>query len=228
MFAAISQRNVPFRNLRMDGLETNYFDFFLKFRVKLIPMPNIGKDVINFLAKIQVKFIILSGGNNVNPRLYDKNAGFDPDSSIKRDETEKAMIGYAVKNKLPVLGLCRGIQFINVYFNGSLIKDLKGENYNHVGITHSLSIVDKKAEKFFGKKTFKVNSYHNQGIDKKCLSNELKAFAISDDGLIEGAFHPRYPIAGVIWHPERESPDNKINEKIINAFLERKLFWKEI
>ena len=107
------------------------------------------------------------------------------------------------------------------------MQNIKGKyKSNHVGVNHEISIVDKKASDFLGKNRFIVNSYHNHGIDENSLSNRLKAFAISNDSLIEGFYYPNYPIAGILWHPERNGSDKKMNKKLIRAFLDRKLFWK--
>jgi len=94
-------------------------------------------------------------------------------------------------------------------------------------VTHTVRIIDEKTSKFLNKKKIMVNSYHNQGMDNNSLSPELKPFAISEDGIIEGIYHPKYPIAGVLWHPERKSTDEEINKKIIEAFLNEKLFWNK-
>ena len=120
------------------------------------------------------------------------------------------------------------MQFINVFFKGGIIQDIKAKTgISHIGINHSVRIIGDRASEFFNKKEFMVNSYHKQGIDKNSLSAELKPFAISEDGIIEGVYHPRHAIAGVQWHPERKSQNEEFNKSIINAFLNRELFWKK-
>ena len=119
------------------------------------------------------------------------------------------------------------MQFMNVYFNGSLINikmDTKSKT-GHVASNHRIEITNQNAQKWIDH-SFNANSYHNNGISKKALSKELRAFAESEDGLIEGVYHPKLPIAGIMWHPERKSPDEIVNRRIINAFLKRELFWK--
>jgi len=74
-----------------------------------------------------------------------------------------------------------------------------------------------------GKKA-KVNSFHNYGITKKDLSKSLEAIASTEQGVIEAVYHPNLPILGLEWHPERLSPDDKINDLIIDSFLAGGLF----
>ena len=216
MFIAISQDNIDLGvKGYADSLENNYPNYLKKFGIKLIQIPN-GFDINEYFNNFPIKGIILTGGTNIGKRPI-------------RDQTEEKLLDLAIKRKLPMLGICRGIQFINHYFGGNLIQNIKEEikdNVGHIATTHKIKLSE-DTQKFFGKDIFIVNSFHNQGINEKNLSKELKIFAISkEDGIIEGIFHPKYPIAGIEWHPERESPDKEFNKKIINAFLKRELFWR--
>ena len=171
--------------------------------------------VDEYFKNIKIDAIILTGGTDIGKRPI-------------RDETEKKLIETAIKNNIPLLGICRGIQFINHYFGGNSIniKEEVKNNVGHVAVTHEIKLLG-DAQKFLGKDKTIVNSYHNKGVNEKTLSKELKVFAISEkDKIIEGIFHPKYPIIGIEWHPERESPDEEINKKIINASIDKKLFWK--
>ena len=67
-----------------------------------------------------------------------------------------------------------------------------------------------------GKKAM-VNSYHHWGITIAGLAPPLEPFAISD-GMVEGFYHPTLPIVGIVWHPERKSPDEMFNEKVMKYF----------
>lgn len=199
MFIAISQRNDKNKyGVLVDSLENTYFNYLNKFKINLIPIPN-NPNSINSYFKLPIERIILSGGNDI-------------ESSKKRDETETKLLDFAVQNKIPVLGICRGMQYINIFFGGSL-------SYisNHVATNHKVKIENSY---------FNVNSYHNMGVKEKDLALRLKAFAKTNEGIIEGIYHPFLPIAGIQWHPERNSPNKDINEKLINAFLNKNLFWK--
>ena len=227
MLIAISQRNDKnkYGDL-VDNLENNYIDYFEKFGIRLLPIPNSTKEVTYYLENFPVKGIILTGGNDINPNLYGENIKEGLAVSKERDEIEKKLMEVAVKERLPVLGICRGVQFINVYFGGKLIniKEVVGEKIKHVASYHTVTISD-EANGIFGNK-METNSYHNYGITLKTLAHKLKVFAKTSDGIVEGLYHPELPIAGIEWHPERKSPNQKENDKLVKAFIKRELFWK--
>ncbi|MBI2101470.1 gamma-glutamyl-gamma-aminobutyrate hydrolase family protein [Candidatus Woesearchaeota archaeon] len=210
-----------------DALENDYIGYYEKFGIALVPVPNVSRNLDKYFKEMPIKGIILSGGNSINPALYGakpKNGDF----SNERDATEKKIIEIALKRKLPLLGECRGGQFVNVFFGGKLVQDIEEKTgISHVRVKHDVQIMDKKAEKFLGSKKFVVNSYHKQGVDKSTLSRQLKPFAVSDDGIIEGFYHPKHMIAGILWHPEREGCDKETNKKLVKAFVEGKLFWEK-
>lgn len=213
MLALISQREVVNGfGRRVDVLEQNYIQFLDKFRIKLIPVSNSFTD-LNDYFELPIDLIILSGGNNVDPSLYDKEIGEVSDVSVNRDNVERKLLEFAISKKIPVFCICRGAQFLNVFFGGKLIR-VK----NHVGVKHKVR-VDLFDNDFF------VNSFHHYGLD--ALSPKLKPFAIAGDGTIEGFYHPDYYMAGIIWHPERLGGDDDFNFKLLDAFLKKELFWKK-
>ena len=228
MLIAISQRQDKNKyGSYIDNLDAAYIEYFGKFEVKLLPIPNSAKDVDYYFKELPIDQVILSSGNDINPRMYDSNEKSES-ISVERDLTEKRILELAIKNKLPVLGLCRGLQFINVFFGGKLI-DIKRHAQSkteHIASVHKINTKSRAAAKLIGN-NFDANSYHNNGISKKALSKDLRVFAESSDGLIEGVYHPKLPIAGIMWHPERKSPNEIVNKKIINAFLKKELFWKK-
>lgn len=151
--------------------------------------------------------LLLSGGDDIDPMLYggDKDA-HNTSLDKKRDCFELEMIDKAYKKKIPILGICRGAQLINIYFKGSLyptILDL--DEY----IIHKNSIfpVKKVIVKIFSKlftivrhKEIVANSIHNQAI--KEVGENLKVSA-TDDRIIEAIEKKDYPfLLGVQWHPE--------------------------
>jgi len=208
MLIAISQRNDKNKyGIFVDSLESNYVEYLERFGASVIPIPNSPRNLKSYFEEIPIQGLVLSGGNDIG------------DSEL-RDNLERKMLEFAIEKKLPVLGICRGMQFINDYFGGKLEKVQK-----HVRVDHKVEFSDDKIKEFFGE-TFKTNSYHNYGINDSGLSPEFRVFARASDGVIEGLYHPKYCIAGIQWHPERDSPDKKINAKIINAFLDRELYWK--
>lgn len=135
---------------------------------------------------------ILTGGNDLAFLPEVKNI------APERDFTEKVIMGYAAENQLPLLGVCRGMQMMNVYFGGSLIP-LQG----HVSNRHRVSIMPNKG---ITATYNEVNSYHNWGISVESLSEELKVEALADDNTVESVRHKVLPWLGFMWHPERENP----------------------
>ena len=174
--------------------------------------------------------ILLTGGDDVHPRFYGSreihypNA---PDEFVEaRDEFEIKTLAKAQKNKLPVLGVCRGLQLINCALGGTLKQDLGELNKIHrrvteVDKTHQVKISDNTQLKEIAKvDKGEVNSSHHQSIDK--LGKELKINSIAMDGTIEGIERIDGPFfLAVQWHPERMNDlDGPLSRNIKNAFLE--------
>ncbi len=197
-----------------DFLFIDYGQFFEQFSLKLIYIPNFSKQPESYFDDLNLKGLILSGGQ--------------PDP--QRDAMEKKLLELAIERNLPVLGICRGMQFINLYFGGSLTPDLQilnqGNNY-HIKKTHSIEFSDSAVIDLLGKKETKVNSYHQHGIQESQLAEPLKSLAVSTkDGIIEALYHSQLPIVGIQWHPERAGSSFQDDAKLIQAFIERKLYWR--
>lgn len=148
--------------------------------------------LLKFLKNFNSKGVLLTGGDNFGDF---KN----------RDQTEFFLIEYAIKKKIPILGVCRGMQIIAKFF-GKNTKKID----SHVRKKHIIKSLTKK--NIYPKK---VNSFHNLTISM-CPSN-FHITAISLDGSIEAIKHRKLKIEGWMWHPERENP--LLKKDIIN--LER-------
>ena len=176
----------------------------------IIPM-NQDIDVI----KEQIDHIdglILSGGHDVSPRYYEQ----DPHKSLggilpERDEFDFKLIEFAKNKGIPILGICRGLQILNVYFGGSLHQDLslnKNETIKHDQVssptvtTHSVNLNDESIlKKLFDEDSIMVNSFHHQIIDR--VADGFIVSAKSNDGVVEAIEKPDYKfMLGVQWHPE--------------------------
>ncbi len=218
MLAAISQRNdVNKHGASYDNLEVNYVNYFEKFGIKSILIPNCTDDVAGYINKLPIRAVILTGGNDIDPSLFGAKSMTGLSVSRQRDKTERELLQIATKKRIPVLGICRGMQFMNIFFGGKL-RFVKG----HVVEKHSVGLTEPALE---GK--ISVNSYHKLGITYDDLCRDFRAFAQSDDGIIEGICHKSLPIAGLQWHPERKCPNNAVNDRIMKAFVQNKLFWKK-
>ena len=156
--------------------------------------------------------LVLTGGDDISPELYGEvNSGLTGHVSKTRDEAELYIIGRAVHSGIPLLGICRGFQILNVYFGGTLYQDLAsqfGELIHHAN--PFVSATDLHHDIFFecgtafmgisGGADMTVNSRHHQGI--KALGTGLRAGAFPSDGLIEAFECSDMNIMAVQWHPE--------------------------
>ena len=193
---------------KRDAISHDWIDFLQKLEILPIIIPNKLKDIDEYISTLNLDGIVLSGGDNI---------GEFPE----RDKTEIRIIDYSTRNNIPILGVCRGMQLINDFFNG---KNVRSDNLNHVGKYHSVKVKNSNFKDILGEE-LEVNSFHNNLIKKEDVGQELEIFAESEeDSTIEGYFHKRYPIIGVMWHPERDQ-EQEYQSKIINI-LYNQLIWK--
>jgi putative glutamine amidotransferase len=173
--------------------------------------------------------VLFSGGEDVDPGRYDEKKKYD---SVRvdrsRDEFEFALLDAALERRLPILGICRGIQMINVKFGGTLIQDIPSDtelerNHRQQGgraeLTHTVTVTEPDsalAGAVSG--SCRVNSLHHQAI--KRLGRGLKVTAHSEDGLVEAVeAADDYPfLMAVQWHPE-ELADLPEQRKIFEEFI---------
>lgn len=153
--------------------------------------------------------LLLSGGTDVGPDRYGATPGpFLWPLSPERDAFELALITAALDRGIPVLGSCRGIQILNVYFGGTLIDHLppdEGEAHSnrsyprYVGRQEVIFEAGSTLADLYGASAM-VNSYHHQAVDR--VGDGLIVTGRARDGVIEAVEHESLPIIGVQWHPE--------------------------
>ena len=175
---------------------------------------------------------LFTGGHDVDPSLYgEEKTGLCGPACMERDRLEQNVFRMAWEDHKAVLGICRGLQLINVLMGGTLFQDLPSEFQGTCCIEHHMkppySRVCHQVElvqggplcKLLGRNSMGVNSYHHQGIKK--LAPGLKATAVAEDGLVEGIYAPdREYIQAVQWHPEFMSPGDADAGKIFRSFIE--------
>lgn len=173
--------------------------------------------------------LLFTGGQDVSPALY----GETPKPTCgeicpARDWMEQALLHLALERDLPVLGICRGIQFLNAVLGGTLYQDLPTEHpsqtqnhmtppYHRAVHTVTLQPGTPLAE-LLGTEHIGVNSYHHQAV--KTLAPCLTEMAWSEDGLIEAVCLPEKRFVWAVqWHPEFSFRVNEDSRKIFGAFV---------
>lgn len=158
-------------------------------------LPNIGEDCVSLARRYGIGGLLLTGGDDI---------GATPD----RDVTENALLDWAARKKLPVLGVCRGAQMLARYA-GAVLTEVQKKR--HVAARHAVAwrAPDPYAsfwrQALSGQKSAEVNSYHNWGLLPDSCPDGLRIAAVCpEDGSIEAFYLASLPWLGIFWHPERE------------------------
>lgn len=195
MLLAVTQRveMVDATNERRDCLDQQWAPFLNDLGLWAVPVPNGLTQPSSWFRELGLQGILLTGGND----LGILPAACNP--SPERDAVEETLLGLAAAQGLPVLGVCRGFQMLNVHCGGSL-SPVTG----HAGTHHEVMPRDGHPGRFFRDfKPTEVNSYHNYGILEAELAKELVPILGDGAGRVEAAEHRILPWAGIMWHPER-------------------------
>ena len=180
----------------------NYLEYFKEFElVFLYPY-------LNTHAYAQCDGFVVLGGDDVDPKYYNEENYASSPVEGEIDELDLRVIDYAVKHNKPLFGICRGLQIINVYFNGSLKQNI----LNHKDEYHKILLVE---EYFDFPNDEIVNTFHHQSIKK--IGDGLKAIYYSPDGEIEFIIHEKYPIIAAQFHPEKEA-ESDLSKLLLNQF----------
>jgi gamma-glutamyl-gamma-aminobutyrate hydrolase PuuD len=175
---------------KRDAIDQRWTDFLMSIELFPVFASNNKLHVETILKNEVINGVILTGGGSLA-----KYGGVSPE----RDQVEKYILQWAINNDIPLLGICRGMQFLQDYFEIPL--DIVN---GHVGIRHKLNVKkDLKLTKFL-EKYIDVNSFHNLGT--KQSTNSLLASSTSKDGVVMSLEHSNINVFGIMWHSERENP----------------------
>jgi putative glutamine amidotransferase len=183
--------------------ETDYTDAFLNHGALPVIVPAHPSHAAAIISSVDA--LLLTGGSDVDPRRYRHATDprtYHPDS--RRDEFELALIEAAIGAGRPILGICRGLQILNVALGGTLTQHVEDHARRDMpgGPAQSIEITPgSRLHAALGVDTLEVNSLHHQAVAS--LGAGLIASARAADGVVEALEHQHAPILAVQWHPEK-------------------------
>lgn len=189
----------------IDTLESAYVEYYEALGIQLIPVPNFTKNPKSYFD-LGVDLLILTGGGSIPGKYYNPpKEGVD---SPERDFVEEELLQYAVSHDIPVLAICRGMQYTNALYGGKLSVLSELPVKRPVGTDHEISI---------HQETILVNNYHNDGIYLSDLSHEMEPMGVDvENKVVEIYKHKTARILAIQSHPERKMSDIRSKEYITN------------
>ena len=204
--AALTMRVVevgPHREPR-DSISHDWLRRLRDWGVTPVPLPNLADEASELLDEARADVLVLTGGEDFG-------------ETPVRDRAERALLAHALSRGLPVFGVCRGLQLLAIEFGGALVP-VEG----HVACRHEVTVEGAFADLYGGRAT--MNSYHRFGVAADGLRDGLAAFTRDDAGHVEGLAHRDRPVAGVMWHPERD-PSTRGDRGLLLRLAEEGAFW---
>ncbi len=191
----------------------------------MLPLTD-NEEELRQLADLADGFLI-PGGQDVNPALY----GEEPQEktieiSPIKDSAEQTFLTFMLQQDKPVLGICRGIQLLNVRYGGTLYQDLPNEIHQKHQMDppynmfwHMVNLIpDTPISEIIGRDTLEVNSIHHQAIHE--VAPSMKVMAVTEQNVVEGIYDPNHKfVLGIQWHPEYLYERDKESRKIFQAFV---------
>ncbi|MBM4398996.1 MAG: gamma-glutamyl-gamma-aminobutyrate hydrolase family protein [Candidatus Cloacimonetes bacterium] len=186
-----------------------------------LPMPCLtDKDALQMYVEM-IDGLIIIGGNDYPPQMY--NEPVHPKADImheRRSTSDPILVELILQTNKPVLGICAGMQLLNICTGGKLIQHLDeydthfGEKYHEITITESRWL-----SQIVSGRTITVNSNHHQGIDPNHVGKGFKVVATTADGIIEAMeLEGEQMVLAIQWHPERMT-DLEHRKRLIEFFI---------
>jgi putative glutamine amidotransferase len=159
-----------------------------------------------------IKAVILSGGGNISRDFPSENFSNESSDNIdlNREIIEKSLINFSLRMSIPLIGICRGMQALGMFFGGKL-----SEVENHVNTRHTLQYYCPILKKEINRN---VNSYHDFGFQ---MNSVPEIFQVNAKylNLVEQMVHKNEKMLGLMWHPEREAEFCKLDVELFRKFL---------
>lgn len=195
-------------------LDNCFKEIFDELDILLIPV--ISEKNLNKICDICDGLIVTGSPNNVHPKYYNEIPIKEIEYKFDEYGLVKKIVELFESNNKPILGICAGIQEINVIFGGTLHQKIDNHNLKN----QSKHKVKLEKESFlyevYKEKIIEVNSYHKQSINS--LAPSFKITALSEDGIIEGI--EKDNIVAIQWHPE-VLHDINLFQKFVNKFINK-------
>lgn len=189
-------------------------------------LPPVAEEPVRWLDAVDG--VVLSGGGDIDPALW----GADPHEQVyrvdrERDRAEIDLARAAADRGVPLLGICRGLQVMNVAFGGTLvvhIPDRYGEAVPHRvpprdPTAHPIAVEpDSRLAEILGSTAIAPPSWHHQAPDR--VADRFRIVARAPDGVIEALEDPRLPfLLGVQWHPEHVASTDAAQQRLFDALV---------
>jgi putative glutamine amidotransferase len=213
------------------GNNRSYVQAVLRAGGAPILLPPVEDEDVLAALRPRLDGLLLSGGGDLDPTYYGAQALPETDVPDRaRDYTEVQLTRWALKDELPILGICRGMQVINVVLGGTLVQDIPlqrpdAASHNYAPrpgdtIAHHLRVhADSRFAAIVGTAHPAANSFHHQALEK--LGAGVETVAWAEDGLAEAIEAPEYPfVVAVQYHPEALDPADVPSQRLFSAFVE--------
>lgn len=197
----------------------------------VMPPLMLRSQIDKWIDRVDPDALLLTGGCDIDPQVYRENPRQGLGRvSLQRDVYELELFDAAMERGLPVLGICRGLQVVNVALGGSLYQDMLSQmGAEFAGhqqkaptevATHEVAFTPgSMAERLFGTRFLPTNSHHHQCVHR--VADDLVVSGTTVDGVVEALEWPEKEIFAVQFHPERMRDDNPVMTGFFSNWIAR-------